>query len=122
MRTRWVIALLFLSLPGCGDTSAGTRDAGSDANECVPAIHVCVTDEFGASAPGAMVSATREGEIPHAGTTGPDGCVDLYPESGTWSIVGTTTSNCRNETAHEHTVTGCGTESITLAATSCFDG
>jgi len=120
MRTRWLIALISTPLLGCGSTASATHDAGGDANECVPAIHVCVTDEFGAIAPGASVSATREGEIPHAGTTGADGCVDLYPESGTWSIVGRTTSNCVNQPAHEHTVTGCGTESITLAASACF--
>lgn len=117
-----LLSLLATPLVACGATSAAAGDAGADAGECVPVTRVCVTGESGALAPGARVTATRDAEIPHEGTTGPDGCVDLYPESGTWSIVGRTTTNCLNEPAHEHTVTGCGTQTITLAATTCFDG
>ena len=121
MRARPALLLASLLL-GCGDAAARATDAGSDGGECVPVTRVCVTDEFGALSAGATVTARREGEIPHEGTTGTDGCVELYPESGTWSLEARTSSNCLNQPAYEHTVTGCGTQSITLAATVCFDG
>jgi len=105
---------------GCGGGGSGA-DGGPDASECVPVTHVCVTDEFGMPSPEAAVTATREGEIPFQGTTGSDGCVDLYPTDGDWALQGRTTRNCQNEPV-THTVSGCGRTEVALAATQCFDG
>lgn len=123
MRSRSWLALALASAAcsgGCGGGGA-TADAGPDANECVPVTHVCVTDEFGAIAPGARVTATQDGAIPFEGTTGADGCVDLYPESGAWQLRAVTDRSCANA-PYEHTVTGCGTSDVMLAADQCFDG
>lgn len=127
MRARLLtLAVATLASAGCGDASRGTSDdAGAhDASECFPITHVCVTDEFGAPAVRADVTATREGAIPSAGRTGEDGCVDLYPEAGSWDLRARTSANCQNPT---YTLlvdpsVDCGSSSVTLTATECFDG
>lgn len=117
-----------LALVACGG-AASSSDAGpaadavvlADTGECVPVTHVCVTDEFGMPAPGATVTATRTGEIPHQGETAADGCVALYPETGSWDLRARTTSNCQNP-AYTLEVSGCGETHVSLMATECFDG
>ena len=126
MRARFLtLALATLACAGCGDASRDANDANAhDASDCVPVTHVCVTDELGMPASGADVTATREGEIPSAGRTGADGCVDLYPEAGSWDLRARTVSNCQNPT---YTLVvdpsiDCGMQSVALMATECFDG
>jgi hypothetical protein len=126
----WVnlVAASSLTLLACGGAASGS-DAGPTADavvlpdtaECVPVTHVCVTDEFGMPAPGATVTATRTGEIPHEGETAADGCVALYPEAGSWDLRARTTSNCQNP-AYTLEVSGCGESHVSLMATECFDG
>lgn len=121
-------ALSSLLLAACGG-GAGGGDAGPpadavvvpDTGQCVPVTHVCVTDEFGMPAAGATVTATRAGEIPHQGETAADGCVDLYPDAGSWDLRARTTSNCQNP-AYALEVSGCGEAHVALMATECFDG
>ncbi len=118
----WAIATLMLSLVGCGG-GAGGGDAAleHDGGECVPSVQVCVLDEFGSPAVGAAVTATREGEIPSQGTTGADGCVELFPDPGSWDLQARTTSNCLNAT-YTLELTGCGQQHAELTANMCFDG
>jgi hypothetical protein len=127
-----LVAASSVALAACGG-AASASDAGptpdasladtvlADTGECVPVTHVCVTDEFGMPAPGATVTATRTGEIPHQGETAADGCVALYPEAGSWDLRARTTSNCQNP-AYTLEVTGCGEMHVSLMATECFDG
>lgn len=125
----WVemVAASSLTLLACGGAASGS-DAGPtpdavviDTGECVPVTHVCVTDELGRPAAGATVTATRTGEIPHQGDTAADGCVDLYPEAGSWDLRARTTSNCQNP-SYTLEVGGCGETHVSLMATECFDG
>jgi len=123
-----IVAASSLTLLACGAPASGS-DAGPapdavalpDTGECVPVTHVCVTDEFGMPAVGATVTATRTGEIPHQGETADDGCVDLYPEAGSWDLRARTPSNCQNPT-YTLEVSGCGEAHVSLMATECFDG
>lgn len=125
---RGVSLLVGLSavLVACGGGAAmpdAPADApvGTDTNECVPAAHVCVTDEFGMPAVGATVTATRTGEIPNQAETGADGCASLYPDVGSWDLSARTTSNCQNP-AYVLEISGCDTQEVALMATECFDG
>jgi hypothetical protein len=123
-----IVAASSLTLLACGGGASGS-DAGPaadalvlpDSGECVPVTHVCVTDEFGMPAAGATVTATRASEIPHQGETATDGCVDLYPEAGSWDLRARTPSNCQNA-AYTLEVSGCGETHVSVMATECFDG
>ncbi|MBX7194992.1 MAG: Ig-like domain-containing protein [Sandaracinaceae bacterium] len=114
------MAALALGATACGG-GASTNDAGGpDTNDCVPSVQVCVLDEFGQPAVGATVTASREGAIPSQGTTGADGCVELYPDPGTWDLQARTTSNCLNP-MYTLELAACG-QHAELSATMCFDG